>query len=122
MTLTIVKFPTLTYTFFLCLYALLAYAVTESQILNLDCAPGVACINRHAAVLPLPFNRTDGGAASLYGDTNAINAPGFDKLKDYHFLSFDDRFLSLVGRNAIYKFFFEVKNITHEVRPPKKGL
>lgn len=70
--------------------------------MTLGCAPGVACISHYGAVLPLPFNRTDGGAASTYGDTNASNVPGFNKLNDYHFLSFDDSFLSLIGDNAAY--------------------
>jgi hypothetical protein len=40
--------------------------------------------------------------------------PGFDKLNDYHFLSFDDAFLSLVEDNATYEFFFSVEEVTHE--------
>ncbi|KAJ5896641.1 lactonohydrolase [Penicillium subrubescens] len=89
-------------------------ARVKDTIANLDCAPGVACIHHYEAVLRLPFNRTDGGAASTYGDTNATSVPGFDRLNDYHFLSFDESFLSLVGDNASYEFFFSVEDITHE--------
>lgn len=87
----------------------------DEPIVRLDCSPGVACITRYGAVLPQPFNRTDGSAASTYGDTNVTNVPGFDKLNEYHFLSFDDRFLNLLGTNATYELFFTVANTTHEV-------
>lgn len=88
---------------------------TEPQIVQLDCVPEVACITRYGAVLPEPFNRTDGGAISTYGDTNATGVPGFSKLNDYQFLAFDDRFIHLLGRNATYQYFFNVADTNHEV-------
>ncbi|CZR68619.1 related to lactonohydrolase [Phialocephala subalpina] len=99
-------------------YLVLAEPIAPSSIVELDCGPGIVCINGYGAVLPFPFNRSDGGEKSTYGDTNATNVPGFDKINDYHFVSFDDKFKRLLGGDATYEFMFTVADVTHEVNTP----